>query len=75
MTEEAPIDLLILDIDLPERTGVECLNELRNRGDMTPCLLITGGLSEPPRLEASSLLRKPFRIEELRLQIEALLAR
>lgn len=75
MAEEGPIDLLILDIDLPERTGVECLNELRNRGDLTPCLLITGGLSEPPRLEASSLLRKPFRIEELRLEIEALLAR
>ena len=73
ISEEGPIDLLVFDIDLPERTGIECLQELRERGDLTPCLLITGGLSESPPIEASTLLRKPFRIEELRVQIKALM--
>ncbi|MAD78723.1 MAG: hypothetical protein CMJ51_05050 [Planctomycetaceae bacterium] len=74
MAEATSIDLLVFDIDLPEKTGLECLRELRERGDLTPCLLITGGLSDPPRIERSAFLRKPFRIEELRVQIQALMA-
>ena len=67
-------DLLVFDIDLPERTGVDCLRDLRASGDSTPCLLITGGLADQPLVESTSFLRKPFRIEELRQEIRALLA-
>ena len=62
---ESRFDLLIFDIDLPERTGVECLTDLRASGDETPCLLITGGTTEPPQFENIGFLRKPFRMETL----------
>ena len=60
-----PFDLLIFDIDLPARTGVECLRDLRQAGCMTPCLLITGGTTEPPQFKRLCFLRKPFRIDTL----------
>ncbi len=59
------IELLVFDIDLPERTGVECLTSLRDGGVMTPCLLVTGGVSDPPELERIAFLRKPFKIDAL----------
>jgi CheY-like chemotaxis protein len=63
--DESPFNLLIFDIDLPERTGIECLSDLRASGDTTPCLLITGGTTEPPQFENIGFLRKPFRMETL----------
>ncbi|MEE2895811.1 MAG: hybrid sensor histidine kinase/response regulator [Planctomycetota bacterium] len=67
------IDLLVFDIDLPERTGRACLEELRAEGVDIPCVLITGGASEPPRVDRTAFLRKPFRIETLRESISSLL--
>jgi CheY-like chemotaxis protein len=59
-------DLIVMDIDLPHMTGIECLERIRAAGFGTPCLLITGGVSEPQRPIASMrLLRKPFRLETL----------
>ncbi len=68
------LDLMIFDIDLPERTGVACLRDLRQTGDLTPCLLITGGTSQEPSIPMTGFLRKPFRIEELRQMIRRLVA-
>lgn len=62
---ESEFNLLIFDIDLPERTGIECLSDLRASGDQTPCLLITGGTTEPPQFPKIGFLRKPFRMETL----------
>ena len=63
---EQSVDVLVMDIDLPEMTGIECLEQLRAAGIRTPCVLITGGLSEPPaHLDHMRLLRKPFPIETL----------
>lgn len=73
LAELGRVDLLIFDIDLPERTGVDCLRDLRAAGDSTPCLLITGGLSDHPVQEATGFLRKPFRIEELRQEIRTMI--
>ena len=65
LEEHPEIELLVFDIDLPERTGVECLTSLRNAGVKTPCLLVTGGVSDPPELERIAFLRKPFKIDAL----------
>lgn len=71
-----PIDILVMDIDLPHKTGVECLTELRTAGIETPCVLITGGLAElPDTLSSTQLLRKPFPIEALERTCRELLAR
>ncbi len=59
-------DLIVMDIDLPQMTGIECLERIRAAGFRVPCLLITGGVSEPQRPIADMrLLRKPFRLETL----------
>ena len=61
-----PFDILVMDIDLPYKTGVECLKEIRGQGLQTPCILITGGLSEKPEgLTNMGFLRKPFEIDDL----------
>lgn len=66
-------DLLVFDIDLPGRTGIECLEALRAGGVDIPCLFITGGITEPPVLERIAFLRKPFRIDVLRRTASQLL--
>jgi DNA-binding NtrC family response regulator len=60
------IDLLIMDIDLPGRSGIECLEELRAKGVRTPCLFVTGGVQAPPAsLAPCRVLRKPFPLDAL----------
>jgi DNA-binding response OmpR family regulator len=76
VTEEEGFDILVFDIDLPERTGIDCLRDLRGAGVETPCLLITGGTREAPTsMSGTDFLRKPFRIEELRKAILGLISR
>ncbi len=39
--ETDPFDLVVLDIGLPRRSGLEVLAALRKRGDATPVLILT----------------------------------
>ena len=73
------IRLLVLDVDLPRRSGLDCLQEIRAQGLDIPALIITGGV-EPlleDRLDAHTfLLRKPFNMSDLqRLAVELVLER
>ncbi|MCB1883489.1 MAG: response regulator [Geminicoccaceae bacterium] len=72
-------DLLVLDVMLPGRSGVELTREIRRTGDL-PILLLTalgeaqdriGGLEAG----ADDYLSKPFEPRELLLRIEGLLRR
>jgi DNA-binding response OmpR family regulator len=67
MTDE--FDLIILDMGLPERDGLQVLKALRARGKQMPILILTG---RPERdvvtcldAGADDYMRKPFRFEEL----------
>ncbi len=61
------IRLLILDADLPKRSGPDCLRELRERGVKTPAIVITGNVDlDSSKLDDKTiLLRKPFGMPEL----------
>ena len=48
-------DMLILDNAMPERTGLEVLRTLRDRGDNRPVILLTGGLNDRASKEAIQL--------------------
>jgi two-component system, NarL family, nitrate/nitrite response regulator NarL len=48
-------DMLILDNGMPERTGLEVLRTLRNRGDNRPVILLTGGMNDLVSKEAMQL--------------------
>ncbi|MDG2030093.1 MAG: ATP-binding protein [Phycisphaerales bacterium] len=64
---ENEIDILVMDLDLPRMTGVECLTGLRDKGIRTPCVLMTGGFNDAPSTMAGmQLLRKPFSMSTLK---------
>jgi two-component system OmpR family response regulator len=75
-----PYDLIILDLGLPGKPGLEVLQEWRNGGLATPVLVLTARGSWAERIDglkagADDYLTKPFHPEELALRIQALLRR
>ena len=73
-------DLVILDIGLPELSGLEVLRRLRARKSTVPVLLLTAldGLEDRVRgldLGADDYLAKPFDLRELEARVRALLRR
>lgn len=74
LAENDGIDLLVIDIDLPHRTGIEALETIRGLGIEIPCLLVTGGLAEQPDCSRTGFLRKPFKIDVLRQASRRLLS-
>ena len=70
-------DLAILDIALPDGTGVELCRELRGAGMQLPILLLTAHAEIPERVAgldagADDFLGKPFAVAELRARVRAL---
>lgn len=73
-------DLVILDIMLPGRDGIEILQTTRARGVQTPVILLTARDSVEDRVRgldagADDYLVKPFAFSELLARIRALLRR
>ena len=73
-------DLLILDINLPDGSGLELLRALRQNGDLTPAILLTANdleLDEVTGLEAGAddYITKPFSLAVLRARVNARLRR
>jgi DNA-binding response OmpR family regulator len=73
-------DLIVLDVMLPGRSGIEVLSTLRRQGDRTPVLLLTAKDAVEDRVlgldsGADDYLVKPFAFEELAARIRALLRR
>jgi CheY-like chemotaxis protein len=71
VTERA-MDLVISDVRMPRRSGLEVLLRLREADWATPVILITafGGpatLEEARRLGAQAVFRKPFDLNALRV--------
>jgi two-component system alkaline phosphatase synthesis response regulator PhoP len=73
-------DCLILDVSMPEMTGVEMLKKLRERGVQTPAIFLTAhDLLEDKvagfEAGADDYMSKPFDPQELEYRIVALLRR
>ncbi len=48
-------EMLILDIRMPERSGLDVLRTLRSRGDLRPIVLLTGSINDQSAKEAMDL--------------------
>lgn len=73
-------DAVVLDIGLPDINGLDLLEQLRQRGDTVPILLLTARDGIGDRVKglnagADDYLLKPFAMEELVARLRALLRR
>jgi DNA-binding response OmpR family regulator len=76
-----PFDLVITDIYMPDKDGLEVIGDLRKYHPKLPIIAVTGAEGAKDMrfvaktLGASSTLHKPFTCEELREAIESTLSR
>ena len=78
--EEERFDLLILDVGLPDGSGLELLGRLRRAGDRTPVILLTANDLETDvvaglELGADDYVTKPFSLAVLRARVNSQLRR
>lgn len=70
-------DLVVLDLGLPKLPGITVLQNMRERGDVTPVLILTARESIEDRVKgldtgADDYLTKPFDLHELLARLRAL---
>lgn len=75
-----PYDLIVLDIQLPRKDGLEVSRELRREGLETPILMLTGRDTTQDVVRgldagADDYLTKPFAFDELLARLRALTRR
>jgi len=80
LARSQPYDLIVLDMRLPGRSGLEVLRNLRARGFERPVLVLTAQDAVDAKVEtlragADDYVTKPFAFEELLARIEALARR
>jgi two-component system OmpR family response regulator len=78
--ETDDFDLLILDIGLPKKSGLDVLKRLRSRDSRLPVLILTAldGVNDRVRgldAGADDYLAKPFELAELEARVRALTRR
>jgi DNA-binding response OmpR family regulator len=74
------IDLVILDLMLPAKNGIDVCRDLRKDGIAIPILMLTSKKGETDKvlgleIGADDYVTKPFSIQELKARIKALLRR
>ncbi len=72
-----PVEVIVLDLGLPDGSGVELCRELRSEHQDVPVLVLTARAEIARRVEsldagADDFLAKPFAVAELRARVRAL---
>lgn len=73
-------DLIVLDIMMPKKSGIEVLREIRSANNVTPVLLLTAKAEVDDRVSgldagADDYLTKPFAMKELLARVRAMTRR
>ena len=77
---EYPIDLAIIDLGLPEMSGLEIIREVRKQGKSYPILILTARDRWEDKVDgldagADDYVVKPFQFEEVIARVNALVRR
>jgi len=80
MGDEEPYDVVVLDLGLPQRSGLEVLRNWRQRSNSVAVIILTARDAWHEKVEgfkagADDYLAKPFHVEELLARINALIRR
>ena len=75
-----PVDAVLLDLNLPDGSGLAVLRDARGRGDRTPVLVLTARSRTEERIAgldagADDYLGKPFDLAEVEARLRALVRR
>lgn len=76
--QNGPFALVLLDINMPKKTGLDVLKYIREQGIRTHVIMLTGRLgysvgSESMKLGADEFITKPFDLNYLDLAIKRIL--
>ena len=80
LTVEGNYDMIILDLDLPDRDGYEVCKNIRNKSIKTPLLILSSEQETDVKVKClkagvDDYLTKPFNTEELIARVEAIFRR
>lgn len=80
MLADAPFVAVVLDVNLPKKSGIEVLKEMRTKKNLTPVLMLTARDLPQQKVDgldagADDYLIKPFDLEELLARLRALIRR
>lgn len=75
LASDAPVDVVVTDLVMPDGSGMEVLKAARRRDDATQVVMITAYATTEQAVEAMrqgayDYVQKPFRNEELRATVE-----
>ncbi len=75
-----PYDAVVLDLNLPDGSGLTALKNARRRGDVTPVLVLTARNRTDERIAgldagADDYVGKPFELSEVEARLRALVRR
>jgi two-component system OmpR family response regulator len=75
-----PYDLIILDLGLPKKSGLDVLKSWRARGNQVPVVILTARGSWQEKVEgfnagADDYVGKPFQLDELLARVNAVIKR
>jgi two-component system response regulator QseB len=78
--QTAAFDVVLLDLGLPQRDGIDVLRELRKRGDKTPVIILTARDEIQHRIAgldagADDYVVKPFDLDEVMARMRSVLRR
>src|SRR5271165_2797120 len=78
--KSAAFDVVLLDLGLPHRDGIEVLRGLRKRGDATPVIILTARDEIQHRVAgldagADDYIVKPFDLDEMTARMRSVLRR
>jgi len=80
MGDMEPYDIVVLDLGLPRRPGLEVLSNWRQKGNRVPVIVLTARDAWHERVDgfkagADDYVGKPFHVEELIVRIQAMIRR